>query len=836
MSTVDPGALHHSITSGDASLYRSIFERATDGIAIIAPDGRYVEQNAAHERMMGWTIDELRNVTPAVHLGQETTARVLRRLQQDGHFMGEVESRNRHGAVRTVELAAFAVHDGDGVVLAYVGAKRDVSERLAAQREMHRRYEQLQSIYRMTATLVGAEDLQTIFREGLDCLTAALDTTRASILLIDPDGVMRFKDWRNLSDQYRQAVEGHTPWSPDERNPQAFVISDVAAAESLGDVRDTILGEGIAAAAFVPIVFEGRLLGKFMLYFAEPHEMSAEDLLLAETVAGHIAFAIARRTAAEALVQRERVFEALAENSPDIIARFDREYRHLYVNPTIELATGVPAGAFIGRTNAELGNPPEATAQWHALLDQVFRTGDAADQEFTFDTPGGRRHFHARAKPELVDEDGVHTVLCTTRDVTLLKRAEERQRLLAETGGVLVSYMSYREALVAVAELVIQSFAEGCAIDLLAADGRLERLAVVTRDARHLKTITELEARFPTPADAPAGHVTAFRTGESQLYTEFPDEMLRAASQSDEHFRLWKSLEMSGCICVPLAARGRTIGVITFVVHQPSAPFTNDDLVFAEELAGRIALAMDNLRLYEASLAANQTKSDFMATMSHELRTPLNAIMGYTELLELRISGELTQAQSSQLERIRASTNHLLTVIEEILTFSRVDAGKETVLRERVDVLELARAAGAMVEPAALQKGLAFVNVVPDGTVMAGTDPVKLRQVLLNLLSNAVKFTESGRVRFDTRLDGEYVVFTVSDTGIGIAAEHHEKVFEPFWQVEAGAKRRTGGTGLGLTVCRQLSELLGAELTMRSEPGVGSTFTMRLPLATPVPA
>ncbi|CAN5735666.1 hypothetical protein BH23GEM9_BH23GEM9_20890 [soil metagenome] len=810
------------------SLYRSIFERASDAIAIIAPDGTYVEQNESHARLTGWSTSELKGRSPAIHLGQETFERVLRHLQRDDRFIGEVESRHRDGSVRVVELSSFAVRDESGAVVAYVGAKRDVSQRHAADRALRHSYDQLQAIYRLTAALVRTADLESIFREGLDCLTAVLNTRRASVLLLDGEGVMRFRDWRNLSDEYRRAVDGHSPWAPDEPSPKAFVMGDIAADDSLGELRETILEEGIAAAAFVPIVYQGALLGKFMVYFDRPHEMADDDLQLTETVAGHIAFAIARQRADEALARREREFETLAEHAPDIIVRFDRQLRHLYVNPVVEMATGMPPSAFIGRTSAEIGSPPELVDRWETLLRQVFTSGEPAETVFKFDTPAGMRYFHSRAKPEVTTEDGVQTVLCTSRDVTGLKKAERRQRLLAEVAAALARELGYRDALDEVARLVIDWFADGCAIDLAKPDGSLDRLAVANRDAAHTAVITELERRYPTPLDSAAGHVTAYRTGEAQLYSEFPDELLRAASQDDAHFELWKKLEMSSVICAPLIARSRTIGVITLVMHHPSAPFDSDDLDFARQLAGHVAIAVDNLRLYEASQTANQTKSNFMATMSHELRTPLNAIMGYTELLEMRVAGQLTDGQCTQLGRIRSSAVHLLNVIEEILTFSRAEAGKEEMHWEAVDVLELARAAAAMVEPPAVEKGVIFAADVPAGALILETDAVKLRQVLLNLLSNGVKFTSEGSVTLAVRYDADEVVFAVADTGIGIAAEHFERIFEPFWQAESGATRRIGGTGLGLAVCRQLVELLGAELEVASQPDEGSVFALRL--------
>jgi PAS domain S-box-containing protein len=821
---VDPADRHEPAL---VSLYRSIFARSPDAIAIIASDGTYVEQNQAHARLTGWADSDLVGVTPAMHLGDELFSAVMGGVERDDHFLGAVGIRHRDGRVRTMELSAFAVR-GAGVVFTYASAARDASAHRAAEQELHDRFRQLDAMYRMIGALAAAPGLDAIYREALDCLCTALQTDRASILIVEPDGVMRFAAWRGLSDGYRSKVEGHNPWA-DDPAPRAFVIPDIAAETSIEDLHPIILGEGIQAAAFVPLLHQGQLLGKFMVYFRSPHTLSDEDLRLVQSVANHIAVAIIRHRDEESLRKREREFEALAENSPDIITRFDREFRHLYVNRAVTEATGLTPAEFVGRTNRELGMDEDLVQQWEAALREVFDSGRALTTEFSFETPAGRRWYSTRINTEMVDDGVVRTVLGATRDVTALKQTEARQRLLADVGAALVAHLDYRDALAEVARLVIREFCGGCAIDLADDAGALQRTVVADRDPEIARAARELEARYPAPGTCVASHATAYRTGQTVTYSELTDEQLRAGSIDDAHFDLWSSLRIIGGASVPLVARGRCIGVMTFVVHPPQAPWTADDTSFAEELASRVALAVDNLRLYHASLTANQTKSDFMATMSHELRTPLNAIMGYADLLELRIAGPLTETQGKQLERIRSSTRHLLTVIEEILTFSRVEAGCEKLIPEHIDAVELVRDAAAMVESAAQDKGLEFVTRVPGAAVPMHADPVRLRQVLLNLLSNAVKFTDEGRVEITLVERPEDVIFSVRDTGCGIDAEHRDSVFEAFWQAQSGSTRRTGGTGLGLTVSRQLVALMGGTLDLDSEPGRGSTFTVTVP-------
>ncbi len=228
--------------------------------------------------------------------------------------------------------------------------------------------------------------------------------------------------------------------------------------------------------------------------------------------------------------------------------------------------------------------------------------------------------------------------------------------------------------------------------------------------------------------------------------------------------------------------------------------------------------------------SANGAKSDFLAVMSHELRTPLSAIMGYQELLADGISGPINEQQSQQLGRIKASARHLLSLIDEILTFTRIDAGREEVNLECASLSTLLEPAAELVESLARARGLHIEVMLPPEGIVVETDPVKVRQMLVNLLSNAVKFTDRGRIILSGDQLGDQLVITVQDTGIGINADHFERIFEPFWQVEQKATRRAGGTGLGLTVTRRLALLLGGDVTVKSEPGEGTTFTIYLPM------
>ena len=230
---------------------------------------------------------------------------------------------------------------------------------------------------------------------------------------------------------------------------------------------------------------------------------------------------------------------------------------------------------------------------------------------------------------------------------------------------------------------------------------------------------------------------------------------------------------------------------------------------------------------------ANNSKTDFLAVMSHELRTPLTAIMGYEELLSDGITGPVTEMQRQQLGRINASARHLLGLIDEILTFARVDIGRERVRWESMSVNHTLSDAAALVEPMAAAKNIKLVVKLLKEDQLIQTDGTKLRQMLVNLLSNGIKFTEKGEVVLGCTVSDGVLEVSIADTGVGIAAENIEYVFEPFWQAEQTATRKTGGTGLGLSVTRKLARLLGGDVTVASRIGAGTTFRLTLPMKAP---
>ena len=320
LSTRSAGARHSLLDS--SALYQAVFTAATDGMAIIDVDGFYLKQNEAHRALIGYSDAELQGQTPAIHLGAETFAGIGAALAKTGYFRGEVISYTKHGPL-AIELSAAAVKDRNGDTVGYIGIKRDISRLRAAEAELRERLDHMETLYELSAAVARSESMEDVYSASLHCVTRALKADRAAVLVYDTDNVMRFKAWRDLSEAYRAAVTGHSPWTRDAKDPQPVTIADVNTAEGLHDLRQIVLQEGIQAMAFIPLVYQGHLLGKFMTYYASPHLFTATELQLAQTVASTIAASIGRKEAEQARQRSEERYRFLSEATKVLVSSLE---------------------------------------------------------------------------------------------------------------------------------------------------------------------------------------------------------------------------------------------------------------------------------------------------------------------------------------------------------------------------------------------------------------------------------------------------------------------------------------------------------------------------------
>ena len=566
-------------------------------------------------------------------------------------------------------------------------------------------------------------------------------------------------------------------------------------------------------------------------------------------VAGVMRDITARIRAEEELRTSEARYRLLAENASDMISRHDPDGVFLYASPSCRALLGYAPEELRGVPLTKLCHPRDVGRLTRAR-DALLSAPESGGTTFRLRRKDGEYVWVETMARLIRDEEtgAAREILAITRDITARRQAEanarrliraraaraaaeaaaRRSAFLADASRELYSSLDMEKTLRILVDLVVPRLADWAVVYLADGAGEVQRVSAAHRNPAFEPLLQRLRQK-PLPRNPPHPVLRVLETGVAELVTEVKPELLEAAASDEEHAAILRELDPRSFMAVPLSIGSRTLGVLTLNRCVGADPFDPGDLALAQDLARYAAVAVEHAGLYLDAQQANQAKSDFLAVMSHELRTPLNAITGYADLLLMGLPDPLPAQPRMYVERIRTAAWHLFQLIEEILTFARLEAAREVVTPERIELVPFLRECATLIEPVARDKGLDFrLELLVEGVVLR-TDPRKLRQILLNLLSNAVKFTDHGSVLLRAELEAGAPVFRISDTGVGIAPEHAALIFEPFWQAEQPTTRRAGGAGLGLAVARRLGRMLGGDVELETETGRGTTFTVRLP-------
>ena len=511
------------------------------------------------------------------------------------------------------------------------------------------------------------------------------------------------------------------------------------------------------------------------------------------------------RASHRSLADRQAILSAALESSLDaiyVVRVLEDGLLMEFCNPEGAARLELRCENMIGRRLEDILTGPIAEASI-ARLNLCLEERRPRQSEAVSVLRDGRRYEFVDV-PILDEEGRVARVLCTVRDVT-----EERRRSRA---------LWEREQLVS----TVFSAVADCIYVLGLRDGELFVEMVNAAGAEALgRKADDIAGRRLVDLAGPENAALARRRVQACLdagtIVRFPAQPEHSGSD-----RIWEA------VFVPIFDEGRICRIVCTNREVTEAVRREADLrAQSDQLA---AMAADLAQARDAADAASEAKSAFLANMSHELRTPLNAIIGFADLL---LAGEGSEAERRHHLRLLGDSGRvLLAIVNDILDLSKIEAGRLSLERVPVDPAALARSSADLVRAEAEAKGLQLtVTVDPALPPWVTGDPVRLRQILLNLLSNAVKFTERGSVALgvDRAPDGRLRI-AVEDTGIGITPEQMSTLFQRFRQADASTARRYGGTGLGLAISRQLAELMGGEITVRSAAGRGSVFQVLLPL------
>jgi PAS domain S-box-containing protein len=521
--------------------------------------------------------------------------------------------------------------------------------------------------------------------------------------------------------------------------------------------------------------------------------------------------------------------DAVTESMSDGLFILDAEGRIVDMNPAAQRMVGPGAVDAIGQ------RPEVAFPAWADMMGE-HRDTLSAQEEVVLQTDGRARNFELRISPLHGRRDRLTGRLVILRDITDRKELDEMLRQLAYRQATLYKLLR------TIGEHLEPQTVAQAAVTTIAQLTPWSSVALLMPNETNTDLVVQAVAGAVSPADGRRLPIDrsivgrAFRSGQVE---NVPDVL-----QDPDYVPTDASIRSK--LAIPLQRGEETIGVIDLESDQGGAFDDEIDVETARSLAEAVALGLDNARLFdelfhakEAAEAASRAKSTFLANMSHELRTPLNAIIGYSELLEEEAGDRGQTALVPDLEKIQTAGRQLLTVINDILDLSKIEAGRTEVHPETFAVAPMLEEIVLLSRPMAAENGN-VLRMKQNHPGILRTDCQKVRQVILNLLSNAIKFTRDGEITLSATREparaeeravcDEWVRFRVADTGIGMSEEQQARIFEPFVQADASTTRHYGGTGLGLAISRRYCEILGGRIEVDSELGQGTTFTVHLPV------
>lgn len=621
---------------------------------------------------------------------------------------------------------------------------------------------------------------------------------------------------------------------PGRHLSQAWGLPPAAAAIQWQEIQKTLQRIGRWIRRFEARRADGSAIVLEATAVPLEHEAGNTHILVVAEDVSDIARAFERLRASE------NRYRALVEHAPDIIFAMQSDGTLLTLNPAFERLTGWTREEWLGRNVLELVHEEDAnlltTAREQARRRQIIRTDVRLKRR-----DGAYLFVEVTAAPEHAGDQIViyHGI---ARDITQriaieqdLRSQRELFRNLVEIARVTSQRPSLEATLHDMLDVAcsVTGAARG-SVFLLDRNGRVTHSILAREQA-------DEEEKIRLATRAVKSGVAGLAVREKRVIRI--DDI--ANDPRWEKFPNAPFMEGSA-LAVPISHDEEVLGVMTLLAGQPHF-FDEEDVALMQAAADQMALAVRNAQLYEeqrqlihdlelardAAEAASRAKSAFLANISHELRTPLTVIIGYAEML-LEDAQDLGDSHLIRgLERVLNAAQHLLSVVNDLLNLAKIEAGISEIDVQTVAVTDLLASLEQHVEPLIAASTNTFALEVNDNVGEFVGDVVKLRQILLNLLSNAIKFTDEGTItlRVWRENDGEreMLSFEVHDTGIGIPSEHLQNLFDPFYQVHTDRNRKHGGTGLGLAISQRYAQLMGGRITVSSEVGKGSVFTVRVP-------
>ncbi len=874
-------------------IFRQLVENANVAIDVAALDGTITYANLAAAQLYGFQAPQDmigRNVSE-LYFGDEET-RIARDLITQSRTMagwsGEVTQKTANGEPLPVRLAVFAMRDHQQRMTSYGAIVQSLGEQQRLLYSLQQQTRRLRAAVEVSRAATSKLDSDALTRQVASVTQALFNLDLVAILLLEngalnlaaaytPEGHLQAAELRLTSDDLNHAA----------LTTRAPLLINDSHSDPRAGLRYSSMPVG--SELVLPMRLGDAVLGTMDVQSRQPYAFQPEDVETLQGIADQLAVALdnARLFAAErAKVEQLAALNAISQR---LVAAYDlaevwesirQQMAALFQIATFYVmrydeATDTLQALYLYNEGVTL--PSGQSYPVSGFGGYVVRSGkplyiaDAAAQREWIDSLGIRRVLLSEQPSTLAawlglplrarngavigvlsvqseqphafgkDEQQVFATLATQISLALenaalfnqlasaatqLKERARRLESLYKIGTLLSASLDRNHILTLAAEQIVKLLkVDHCGIVLLSPQA--DR--------------AELVAEYPP---SPFG----LGTIPSALFKYLHEQEVFTCHDIEQDERIGELLPLlrhngiRSLMIAPMFVKGRLIGSIGVDVIGARRAFTYDEIETCRTLATQVALAVENADLYARALEANELKSQFLATMSHELRTPLNAIMGYTEMIIKGVYGDLNEKQRERLQRVYDNATHLLALINDVLDLAKIESGRMTLNLEPLDVQPLLQAAIARIAPLAEAKRLSLYIDVPQGLPKVEADSTRFHQIMFNLLSNAVKFTRQGGIGVRAYplsviepiegvplARGEWLCIAVTDSGIGIAPENFELIFDAFRQVDGSAVREFQGTGLGLPITRQLVEMLGGKVWLESRIGRGSTFTVALP-------
>ncbi|HEX6177707.1 MAG TPA: ATP-binding protein [Thermoanaerobaculia bacterium] len=805
----------------DSHVFRALLDATVDNVSVVDRELRYTHVSDGVARVLGLRRDSMIGKNwrelglPAAVM--ETVEKHWRNALANGESARQETEIKTPSGPRRFEYVIFPIFSGS-IIVGAAAISRDITSRSATEIELRRAQDRYRSFIAHSSEGIWRFELDEPIEVSLPAEQQVKLIFERAYLAECNDALAKMYGFEQASDIVGARV--HQLMDPNDEANRAYLLAFVTRGYRMNDAESVEVDRFARRKYFLNsltgVVEDGRVVRAWGV------QRDITD----------------QKAFTERLRLSEERLHALVDASAQVVWTTDAGGRLEWILPTWTELTGQTVKEAKG-----LGWFSMIHADDRAKARAHWMEGVAARRPYRHMArlrmrDGSHRWFSIRGAPVYNEDGAVREWVGSLNDIDAERRQEEmhaadqvRAEFIAEANDLFVRSLDYEATLRSLAHLAVPRLADWCAVDMVAPDGSLHRLAVEHIDPSKVRFAYEVQEKYPQDPNAPHGAPRVLRSGETDWMQDIPEQLIVDSAQSPEHAEVLRALHLRSYICTAIRVREEVAGLLTLVMAESGRRFTPRDVELAEALAVRAGNAIENARLYKQAVDANRAKDEFLATLSHELRTPLTAILGWANLL--RLSNYDRDTMRTAVETIERSAKTQAAIIDDLLDVSRIITGKFQLNLDEVEAVRIVENVVRSATPAADAKRIE-IDVRGAKSIVIRADSNRLQQIIWNLISNAVKFTpEGGRISVEVAKRDDDVVFSVADNGMGIRPDALPRVFDRFWQADSSSNRTFGGLGLGLAIVKHLVEMHGGTVEARSEgEGRGSTFVVTLPIGT----